>query len=90
LPPPCPNSLLELSPPSAYLPDTFMDALDEPGHLQQPVYRGNEFTPSVQPSIHSQTPSSTPVFHTAPSSMPTSVPPSSSPYHITLAAPSYP
>jgi hypothetical protein len=47
LPPPRPNSLLEPSPPSAHLPDTFMDALDDPGHSQQPVHGGDEFTPSV-------------------------------------------
>ena len=47
LPPPCPNSLLEPSPPSANLPDTFMDALDDAGHSQQPVHGGDESTPSV-------------------------------------------
>ena len=90
LPPPHPNSLLEPSPPSAHLPDTFMDALDDAGHSQQPVHGGDESTPSVQPSVHSQTPPSTPVFHTAPSSIPPSVSPFSSPSPVTPDAPSCP
>ena len=97
IPPPCPESLLEPSPPSIHLPDIFDDTSEQPNHSQLPVYGGDSPIGSEQPPIRSQSPPSPIMFHTAPMSSSSSTSSSSSdldpppvPVPIAAPAPSHP